>query len=160
MVDILSLLDRCRRYRVEPMGQKRASCECCGAETSSAWGFVHQGRGAVASDVVQWTPGASLSEHPANLDLIIGPWGEGTARQDRVAVSAIHFEKDGRLGIMLIDAAERPTSRSSLVARSMRRDEVLNTSLATQAFAMIDAILVGDTRLGHGYGSAAAGRAP
>lgn len=91
--------------------------------------------------------GASLQDHPANMDLIVGKWGDGATSDDRVAVSLIHFESDDGPGVMVIDADERPIASNDLVGRALRREEVIGTPLASEAFSIFDAVLLNDPRL-------------
>lgn len=78
-------------YEVEPLGETAGRCECCAAVTRSVWGVVHlAGAETVASYFVTWTPEAALDAHPANMDIILGAWGEGTGAADRVGVSLLY----------------------------------------------------------------------
>jgi hypothetical protein len=48
---------------------------------------------------------------------------------------------------MVIDATERPIAGGELVGRALRREEVIDTPLAKQAFDIIDAIWLQDQRI-------------
>ena len=48
---------------------------------------------------------------------------------------------------MVIDAAERPVSRSDLVGRSLKREEVVGTPTATHVFAMVDHLWLHERRI-------------
>jgi hypothetical protein len=48
---------------------------------------------------------------------------------------------------MVIDAQERPFSKSSLLSRILRRDDVIGTALAKSIFDITDAILMKDKRV-------------
>ena len=48
---------------------------------------------------------------------------------------------------MVIDATERPIAAGDLVGRALRREEVIDTPLAKQAFDIIDAIWLQDQRI-------------
>jgi hypothetical protein len=48
---------------------------------------------------------------------------------------------------MIIDAMDRDVGRDVLVRRGLRRDEVIGTDVAMQAFEIIDAIWVQDARI-------------
>lgn len=88
-----------------------------------------------------------MRDHPANMDLIVGKWGEGATSDDRVAVSLIHFENDAGRGVMVIDADERPIASNDLVGKALRREEVMGTTLASKTFGIFDAVLQNDPRL-------------
>jgi hypothetical protein len=49
---------------------------------------------------------------------------------------------------MVIDASARDIAKSELVGRAMRRTEVVGQPVAESVFALCDAILVRDGRLG------------
>ena len=48
---------------------------------------------------------------------------------------------------MVIDAETRPVADKSLVGKALRRDEVIGTPIAENAFAIVDAILAQDKRV-------------
>jgi hypothetical protein len=131
---------------VEPDGESSGYCDCCGRTSRTVWGWVHSPEGTLASYFVQWTE-EHLAENGANIDFIVGRWGEGSSAQDRVAVSLVHRgnKRDGP-SVMVVDAHGRPISTSPLVGSALAREEVMGTPLAKQIFAMIDAIYVEDSR--------------
>ena len=120
-------------------------CDCCGRATRSLNGYADDEMGALATYLVHWTEG-HVEENGANFDLIVGTWG-GAPTADRVAASlAYRITGDGPQ-FMVIDANQRPIAKSSLVGRSLTRDEVLGTPLASQLFSIVDAILIQDERV-------------
>ncbi|MGZ9812080.1 hypothetical protein ACXN5S_16580 [Pseudoroseicyclus sp. H15] len=135
-------------FEVEPTEESGGVCDCCGNQTRTVWGYVHkEGVGTVASYFVQWTVGRSIEDHPANFDLIYGAWGEGTTKNDRRAISLIHFESEGVPGVAVIDANTRPVASSELVGSAMSREELIGTPLAQQVFSVFDAVISQDARL-------------
>lgn len=95
---------------------------------------------------MHWTIG-HLNEPGANLDLVIGPWGDDTSAEDRASVALIHRElPDGSPSMMVIDAADRPVSHGNLAKAALAREDVIGTPLAEQVFALVDAIYEQDTR--------------
>jgi hypothetical protein len=121
-------------------------CDCCGNLSRKIWGFVHRGDSTIAVYYLHWTDG-HLNSPGANLDLILGSWGEGTTFQDRVAAALLYREAvDGPSAITVIDASERQIAASGLVKSALRRDEVIGTPLANQIFAIVDAIWIQDHR--------------
>ena len=95
---------------------------------------------------MHWTVN-HLSDTGANLDLVLGAWGEGTSAEDRYAVSLVHFQQeDGSPALMVVDAQGRPAANGNLAASGLRRDEVIGTPLAAQIFALTDAIYEQDGR--------------
>jgi len=75
---------------VEPTEESGGHCDCCGHQTRTVWGHVHEDQGTVASYFMQWTVGASLERHPANFDLVYGQWGDGSSSSDRCAISLLY----------------------------------------------------------------------
>jgi hypothetical protein len=134
-------------YEVEPLGEKAGLCACCGKVTRAIWGIVHvKSAETVASYFVNWTVGADLADHPANMDLIIGAWGEGTGAPDRVAVSLLYSVPETGPAVTVIDAGARNIARNPLVGAALGRDEVVGTSVATLAFGLFDAVVLQDAR--------------
>ena len=135
-------------FEIEPTGERGGFCDCCGNHTRTVWGYVHEtGGGTLASYFFQWTVGKSIEEHPANFDLILGSWGEGTTKNDRCAISLVHFENGGVPGVSVIDANDRPIASSELVGSAKSRDELIGTPLAQQVFAIFDVVILQDNRL-------------
>jgi hypothetical protein len=97
---------------------------------------------------VHWTP-TQIREHGANFDLVLGPWGEETSSADRSVVAVAYRLIDGGPQFMVIDAHGRPAFKSGdLAATALRRDQVIGTPLAAEVFAALDAIWLGDKRIG------------
>jgi hypothetical protein len=132
---------------VEPTGAKNSGpCPCCGHDTRRVWGLVRTRRSARAAYFVQWAPGL-VPEHGANIDLIIGKWGERATAADRVLV-ALEFRRLGTgPAVMVIDAGDRPAVSSDLVGRALQRAEVIGRPVAERAFAIVDAVLAQDKRV-------------
>jgi len=95
---------------------------------------------------MHWTVG-HLNEPGANLDLVIGRWGDDTTGDDRASVALIHRElPDGSPSLMVIDAADRPIGHESLTKAALAREDVIGTPLAERVFALVDAIYEQDAR--------------
>jgi hypothetical protein len=106
--------------------------------------MVHDGDAVVAAYWMRWTVG-HLVDPGANLDLVIGRWGEVANADERLAVSLIHREVPGEQpALMVIDAVSRPTT--SLAGRSLTRLEVVGTPLAEDVFDLVDVIYEQDGR--------------
>jgi len=132
---------------VEPTGQNDfGPCSCCGNTSRSICGFVHGSEGAVAAYFVHWTLGR-IADHWPNFDLIIGPWGEGTAAADRCMVALQYRLLHTGPAFMVIDPGGRPSATSSQVGKALPRSEVVGKPIAVKAFAIGDAVLAQDDRL-------------
>ncbi|MGV3768551.1 MAG: hypothetical protein ACO1NM_00825 [Sphingobium phenoxybenzoativorans] len=68
---------------VEQLDESGGLCDCCGQASRTVWGLVHHEEITVAAYWMQWTVG-HLNDPGANLDLILGSWGDNTAASDRV----------------------------------------------------------------------------
>lgn len=91
-------------YLVEALDETGGLCDCCGNASRSIWGLVHSGDRTVAAYWLYWTVG-HLDEAGANLDMVIGPWGDGTTANDRFAASLLYREPvNEALALMVIDA--------------------------------------------------------
>ncbi len=140
---------------VEPTGQKDfGPCECCGSNSRTVWGVVHEGRRTLASYFVQWTLG-QVPLHGATFDLILGKWGAGASPADRVAVSLRFRRTDTGPSFMVVDAPGRPTARGTLADSALTRDQVLGSSWEQEAYDVIDALWLKDARISEIVGDAA-----
>lgn len=134
-------------YEVEPLGETAGRCDCCAAITRSIWGVMHlAGAETVASYFVTWTPGVALAVHPANMDIILGAWGEGTGAADRVGVSLLYTQSAAGPAVAVIDAGPRKFAKNTLVGAALGPDEVIGTPLAARVFGIFDAVFAQDRR--------------
>lgn len=128
------------------MGESGGHCDCCGNDSRCVWGMVYEGEAALAAYWMHWTVG-HMNEPGANLDLVIGRWGDGATANDRVAVALLHRQQpDGSPPLMVIDAADSPTDSRTLAATALPREEVIGTPLAAHVFSIVDAIYEQDGR--------------
>lgn len=120
-------------------------CSCCGQMTSRVWGYAYRGDAALAAYFVEWTPGHPNRE--ASFDLILGRWGGEAEATDRKAVSLAFRHLGTGPAFMIQDAQARPVGTSSLVSMALRREQVLGTALAKDAFAVCDLVYLAHPRL-------------
>ena len=129
---------------IEPSGSHDfGHCDCCGENSRTVWGFVYRDNNAEAAYYVHWSLG-KVAERGAHFDLIIGQWGEGGEPANRRTVS-LEFRQG--LGFMVIDASARKIAGEKIAGKAINRDEVIGTPLAQQAFDIVDAIWLQDTRI-------------
>ena len=132
---------------IEQQDESAGVCACCGNTSHTIWGLVHNGDKTVAAYWLHWTVG-HLDTEGANLDLIIGSWGDGTGPYDRFAASLVYLEPINQPpALMVIDANEREIAGSDLVRSALRREEVIGTPVADQVFSFVDAIWLQDSRI-------------
>ena len=133
-------------FTIEKLHEDHGHCDCCGRVSRCVWGLVYQGDETCAAYWMRWADG-HLNEDGANLDLVLGQWGDGISPSDRFAVALIHRQQpDGAPALMVIDANGRPVSNGNLAAYGPRRDEVIGTPLAQYVFSITDAIYEQDDR--------------
>lgn len=128
-----------------PWKESSGTCSCCGRSSKTIWGDLSVNEGTLALYFVQWTVGAA--EHPPNIDLVIGPWGEGTSADDRVLVSLLFHPSSGGGSFMVIDSEGRRADDRSICKRAMKRVEVVGTLLAAEAFALVDSLWLSEPRI-------------
>jgi hypothetical protein len=121
-------------------------CDCCGNTSRIVRGLAYQDDICVAAYLVHWTK-THVFEHGANLDLIMGRWGEGAQPDEREAVSLEYRLTETGPAVRVIDAHDRDVAKSSLVGRALARSDVLGTPKADTAFAVADAVLALDERV-------------
>ena len=133
---------------IEPTGSSdTGSCACCGRPNRSVWGFAYDASDPVAAYFVHWTPG-HVPDRGANIDLIVGEWGDAGDAERRLAVALTYRLLPTGPTVTVIDAAGRSfTQDKAFVGRLTRRDDVTGTEVAEVAFAIASAVLAQDQRV-------------
>jgi hypothetical protein len=122
-------------------------CSCCGNMSRTVWGYLYDAETPFAAYYVHWT--LARIDHGANVDLVIGKWGDETSPKDRSVVAVAFRWMSNGPQFMVIDAEERPAAKDGTLANTaLRRDQVIGTTLASKVFAMLDAIWLHDQRIG------------
>jgi hypothetical protein len=130
---------------VNPWKEHSGQCDCCGHVTQRVWGDIASTSGRLAVYFVDWT--VAQPTHYPNIDLIIGAWGDGSDPSSRVLLSILYRPASDGGSFMIVDAQQRAQQFHTLTNKGMLREEVVGTPLATEAFAMIDAIWLRDPRI-------------
>lgn len=128
-----------------PDSESHYECECCGRMSRTIWGTVRDPFGEVVVYSCQWTIGGP--EHPANVDLIMGPWDDESTPEDRVLISLLFRRREASGDFMVIDAEERQTNMAGVSGEGLTRREVMGTEFAQMAFNVVDAIWMDDPRI-------------
>jgi len=132
---------------IEPAGAKDTGvCECCGHSSRRVWGYAYAAGQCVAAYFVHWTLG-HVRDHGANIDLILGDWGEAATAKQRSAIALAYRLLENGPSMMVIDAETRDFAHSDLVGHALRRDQVVGAEIADETFAIADAILAQDPRI-------------
>lgn len=127
-------------------------CDCCGHITRKLWGMIETDDEDVAAYFVQWTLG-HMEDLGAEIDLIIGPWGDGGSGADgRVAVRLHHFIGPTGPAVMVQDAT-LAGGREALAATALKRDDIIGSPRADEVFALYDALTLQDCRLAELFGA-------
>jgi len=85
-----------------PWKESSGVCDCCGNASKRIWGDLSAGESTIAVYFVHWTVGNA--DHFPNIDLIIGPWGEGAKPEARALVSLLYRPSAEGGSFMVIDA--------------------------------------------------------
>lgn len=127
-----------RMLHVEETGRASGHCDCCATETERRWGLASVQGKAVAAYFVAHTRGKP--DHGANIDLVLGSWGDGTTSADRFAVSIRHRVVDGTPEMMVADADAFGERARHLADRALKRNDIIGTPLAAAIFTVTDAV--------------------
>ena len=130
-------------FRIEPTGEKNHTSGCCNQASRA---FVHGPESTVATYFAHWPLGKLTTDHPGNLDLVIGRFDEASSTSDRRAVSLLYAANDGGQ-FMVTDAETRRDKIGTLTDYLLPRHAVIGTPLAQSAFDLTDAIMLQDTRV-------------
>ncbi|MGS5088588.1 hypothetical protein ACVC7V_19075 [Hydrogenophaga sp. A37] len=123
----------------------QGTCDCCGQTSKTIWGDLSDDEGTQAIYYVQWTVGSP--QHFPHIDLIMGPWGEGTQASQRQLV-CLRFRPSPNGGsFMVVDAGDRHHTKAELCGRGLRRDEVVGTPLAPHVFQLVDTLWLTEPRI-------------
>lgn len=122
-------------------------CDCCGNESWTIWGDLADASGTKAAYFVEWT--VDRPEHMPHVDLVVGPWGGGATAADRVLVALDYRPRPGGGAFMVVSGKGRRGDDRTLCARALEREEVIGTPLATEVFALVDALWLTEPRLEH-----------
>jgi hypothetical protein len=125
--------------------ESTAYCDCCGNQSRTIWGDLADASGAKAVYFVQWSVGHP--EHTPNIDIILGPWGEGTTPGDRVLVSLLYQPRPGGGTVMVTSGKGRRADDRSLCGRALERTDVIGTALANEVFSLVDSLWLTEPRI-------------
>ena len=131
--------------KATPLKETSAICECCGKVSKTICGEVSIPEKTLAIYYVQWTVGSV--EHFPNIDLIMGPWGDDADPRERVLISLAYDPGPDGGGYMIVDSDARPANSRELCGRALKREEVIGTPFAQEAFQLVDAIWRDDPRM-------------
>ena len=121
-------------------------CECCGSMSRTVWGYLSVDGNSRAVYYVQW-PLGQVKKHGANVDLLMGQWGEGTTPEQRVAVSLVYRVGPNGPEFASIEATGRPHAESGLAAHCIPARHVLGNRVGADAYAFLHAIFGQDPRV-------------
>jgi len=131
--------------KATPLKETSATCECCGKVSKTICGDVSIPEKTLAIYYVQWTVGSA--EHYPNVDLILGPWDADADPSERVLISLVYDPGPDGGGFTIIDSEKRPANSPQLCGRAVKREEVIGTPFAQEAFQLVDAIWLHDPRI-------------
>lgn len=132
--------------KATPLHETSAACECCGKVSKTICGEVAIPNKTLAVYFVQWTLGSA--EHAPNIDLVLGPWGADSDPGERVLISLAYDPGPDGGGFTIIDSETRPANSPKLCGKALKREDVIGTPFAQEAFQLVDAIWLDDPRVG------------
>lgn len=125
--------------RIEEGAVTSTPCDCCGTRTLVVEGDLIASEGWLAFYTARFTEG-----HRSNgiaFQIGTGTWSEDTAARDRWLFRAIFDPAEN--SFMIVDTPPD----TGIVATALRRDDIIGSPFAAEAFAMLDAIFMKDNRL-------------
>lgn len=125
--------------------ESTGQCDCCGHESKTIWGDLADSSGTKAVYFVHWTVGQP--SHMPNVDLVLGPWGEGTKPIDRVLVSLLYQPRHGGGALMVVSGEGRPSDDRNICGHALERAEVVGTPLAKEVFSLVDSLWLTEPRM-------------
>ena len=124
-------------------GELTFDCPCCGRLSRTIFGEVRDPAGDAVAYICQWT--VDGPDHDANIDLVMGAWGNGTTADERALVSLLYRRSES--SFMVIDAAPRLEKVSGLASAALALNEVIGTWIAQSAFLVVDVVWDDDPRI-------------
>jgi hypothetical protein len=125
--------------------QSEGHCDCCGKHSRTIWGDLADSSGAKAVYFVHWT--VDEPEHMPYFDIVLGPWGNGSAPSDRVLVTLLYQPRAGGGSFMVTSGKGRHADDRSLCGRALERTDVIGTSLANEVFSLVNSLWLTEPRL-------------
>ncbi|MEP5630362.1 MAG: hypothetical protein ABJP79_00615 [Tateyamaria sp.] len=115
-------------------------CDCCGKTTTKISGDIEGPNGWLGFYFVRFS--GAHPEHPAVFRIATGDWSDGALAENRWIFD---LEYDvGAEGFRVLDTKSQGDGAS---ATYLDRADIVGSSFAPEAFAMVDAIFMKDTRL-------------
>jgi hypothetical protein len=131
-------------FEVEPSGEKRHDCECCGGCSHTVWGYVHEEGGPTrALYYVGWTDGHD--DKVVRMTVSLGAWGKGATADDRRAVAVEMRAPEGEPWMGVVDEAlfDDPDRLGLLLPRGV----ALESPSLSDLWDVLDAVVVADPRV-------------
>ena len=131
--------------KASPLKESSSTCQCCGKLSKTICGDVSVPERTLAIYYVQWTVGSA--EHFPNIDLVLGPWDTDADPSERILIALVYEPGPDGGGFTIIDGEARPANSRQLCGRALKREEVIGTPFAQEAFQLVDAIWLDDPRI-------------
>ena len=95
---------------------------------------------------MQWTLG-QVKKHGANIDLVLGEWGDGSTPAQRVAVSLVYRVGPNGPEFASVDPDDRPHANAGLADRRIPGRHVLGNPVGADSYAFTHAVFGQDARV-------------
>ncbi|MCA9606501.1 MAG: hypothetical protein KC619_12935 [Myxococcales bacterium] len=130
---------------IEPTKQSETDCGEHGI-SRTVWGYLYVEEVPRAVYYVQWTVDRER-ENGANVDLVMGEWGDDATPEQRVAVSLVYRIGPDGPEFKSIDPDARPHAQSGLAAHFIPGRHVLGNPVGADAYAFLHAVFGQDPRV-------------
>jgi hypothetical protein len=129
------------------LGESRdaAPCECCGAKSRTAHGFVYRDGDAYAVYYAGWSDG-----HPGrgvSLAIAVGEWTDGSSPADRVSIGILATPTPSSVDFMVLNPTESPWGDTPLLGKMLGREHALAHPMLKEAMRIATHIVRDDTHV-------------
>jgi len=120
-------------------------CECCGATSRTAHGFVYRDGDAYAIYYAGWSDGHP--ERGASMAVAVGEWAEGSSPADRVSVGVRAIPTPSSVDFTVLNPDESPWGETPLLGKMLGRDQALAHPALAEVMDVAEHIVRDDARV-------------
>jgi hypothetical protein len=135
-----------RKLELDQDDEKITACTCCGNDTHTVLGFIHQGNSTLAAYRVSWTEGHK-KENPPWFIITMGAWGDGTTGKNRATAGCLLIQNSSGQSFQVVDASSIESRSPDIVGHYLTREEVMSGKVKDHLFKLIDKIVFYEPRI-------------
>lgn len=124
-----------------------APCECCGAASRTAHGFVFRDGDAYAVYYAGWS-----DRHPergVTMAIAVGEWAEDSSPNDRVSIGVCATATPTSINFRALSADESPWSDTPLLGKMLERVQALAHPAWREVLRVAEHVVRDDARIDH-----------